>query len=99
MIKYNYFILLILIFSMSCGKKTSGNIGIIDLSAAYEKEDNKEERDLFVPGTAVVLPEEDGTPTFRARYVSQDGKTLIGYETPAANEEDNPAVVLVHMKE
>lgn len=40
----------------------------------------------------------DGTSYFKPKYVSEDNKFLIGYETSATNEDDNPIIILAEMK-
>lgn len=66
----------------------------------FAKQFNKEESYILInpKDKASKYMIKDGTLCFVPRFVSEDNKYLISYETSATNEDDNPIIVLAEIK-
>lgn len=67
-----------------------------DLAKQFNKEKSYIQIDPKDESSRIMT--KDGTPYFMPKYVSEDNKYLIGYETSATNDDGNPIIVLAEMK-
>lgn len=67
-----------------------------EIAKYFDKEKSYMQLNLKDKSSKVMI--KDGTSYFKPKYVSEDNKFLIGYETSATNEDDNPIIILAEMK-
>lgn len=89
-------------FTILVWDKKNNNIDNVKFlySDDLAKSFNKEKSYIYInpKDESSKVMTKDGTAYFMPEFVSEDNKYLIGYETSAAHEEDNPIIVLAEMK-